>query len=164
MTESSTQETGRDRNFWLSWYSPTPTSEFELHSPWWVSGYDTDDRYILVAAVRATNEEAAFAAVRAAYDNRHGPIEERFIKPLGPDGPFSDRFPRAGWMAWDEQRTCGCPAHSNPTDVMCTCTRWDYAKDPTSPDEHVWEPGEGKCPDTPPRRTLPSVSEGVTDG
>lgn len=42
-----------------------------------------------------------------------------------------------------------------PGPVLCTCTRWDYAKDPNSPDEHVWEPGEGKCPDTPPPYVFP---------
>ena len=111
---SATPQAEKEQDFWLSWYSPTSMAEFELHSPWWLSGYDSDDRYIVVAAVRATDEDAAFAQVRAAYDNDHGPIEERFIEPLTRESPFGGRFPQAGWMAWDAQRTCGCPEHSIP--------------------------------------------------
>ena len=113
MAERTSRSTEKVQNFWLSWYSPTSMAEFELHSPWWVSGYDSEDRYVVVAAVRAADEEAAFAQVRAAYDNRHGPIEERFIEPLVQETPFSGRFPQAGWMAWDKKRTCGCGAHVN---------------------------------------------------
>lgn len=97
-------------DYWLSWYSPTSMAEFELHSPWWVSGYDMADRNVIVAAVRAVDEEAAFAQVRAAYDDGEGAIEERFIDLLT-GSPFSGRFPRSAWMAWDDERTCGCPEH-----------------------------------------------------
>ena len=108
-----TQPAESAQDFWLSWYSPTSMAEFELHSPWWVSGYDSDGRNIVVAAVRAADDEAAFAQVRAAYDNGSGPIEERFIETLTRDTPFTDRFRQAKWMAWDADRTCGCPEHSS---------------------------------------------------
>lgn len=110
----TSQKNEKAQNFWLSWYSPTSMAEFELHSPWWVSGYDSDDRNIVVAAVRAADEAAAFAQVRAAYDNGHGPIEERFIEPLAGEAPFSGRFPQAKWMTWDDERTCACPEHVTP--------------------------------------------------
>ena len=100
------------QDFWVSWYSYTPLSEFELHSPWWRSGY-AEDAEIVVAAVRAADEYAAFAQVRAAYDNDPGPLEERFCEPLS-RSPFSDRFPQSAWMAWDSERTCGCPEHKAP--------------------------------------------------
>jgi len=94
--------------FWLSWYSPEPMSAFELHSPWWVSGY-TDNETIVVAAVRAESEEAAWASVRNAYD--YPPeMRERFIEPLT-GSPFSGRFPQANWMRWDNKGTCGCSEH-----------------------------------------------------
>lgn len=99
-------------DYWVSWYNRTPLSQFELHSPWWVSGY-TDDADVMVAAVRAESEEAAFAQVRAAYDNDPGPIDERFIELL-PGSPFSGRFQQQAWMAWDAERTCGCGQHGAP--------------------------------------------------
>lgn len=42
-------------NFWLSWYGELPMSEFELHSPWWISGYDAEDRPVICAAIQATS-------------------------------------------------------------------------------------------------------------
>ena len=34
------RESGPDAMWWISWYSDTAMSAFELHSPWWVSGCD----------------------------------------------------------------------------------------------------------------------------
>lgn len=124
------QTTELEQDFWLSWYSPANMAEFELHSPWWVSGYDSDDRNIVVAAVRAVDEAAAFAQVRAAYDNGVGPIEERFIETMTHETPFGGRFPQAGWMAWDAERTCGCPEHISPP-AWCPCGVVDARDDGT---------------------------------
>jgi hypothetical protein len=102
--------------WWISWYNPFPRDEFELHSPWWVSGYRmSDDAETMVAAVRAPSEEEAMTVVAMAYDDKPAPtaIEWRFVRELNVS-PFSDRFPQAEWMAWDDQRTCGCPTH-DPT-------------------------------------------------
>ena len=101
--------------WWLSWYSPAPLEAFELHSPWWVSGWTGDgETPILVAAVRADSPESAWSAVCAAYDDPPDAVEQRFCD-LMPEGtnPFSDRFPMASWMAWGEDgSTCACPTHS----------------------------------------------------
>lgn len=97
--------------WWVSWYSASPTSEFELHSPWWVSGYAEPDLTIFVAAVRAADEEAAYALVDAAYDHPPGITSRRFCEPLD-DAPWvlSDRWKQAAWMAWgSDGKTCACP-------------------------------------------------------
>lgn len=91
--------------FWISWWSH-PTVGFELHSPWWVTGYSSqgfgaeEAQRSLCAAVLAENAEAAKAAVVAAHD---APVdlEWRFVEHR-PDSwsPFNDRFPRKSWMRW----------------------------------------------------------------
>lgn len=98
--------------FWLSWYSPAALGQWELHSPWWVSGERMDGTQIIVAAVRAEDEEAAWDAVRLAYDEPPESIEPRFIEPMDEgESPFSGRFPQYGWMAWEPGgRTCRCEA------------------------------------------------------
>lgn len=98
--------------WWLSWYSDIPLAEFELHSPWWVSGYDGAGVETVVAAVRAEDEEAAMEAVRTAYDflPEHPSIRWRFVEPLTRETPFTERFPQGEWMAWDAEGTCRCVA------------------------------------------------------
>lgn len=97
--------------WWVSWYSSSEIDEFELHSPWWVSGYDANDRTIICAAVRAVDEEAAYAAVKLAYDNGPADFTPRFCEPLT-GSPFGGRWPKARWMDWDDEgRTCACPTH-----------------------------------------------------
>jgi len=103
------------RSFWISWYSYAPRDTFELHSPWWCSGYDADGNDILIAAVRAEDEDAAWAQVRAAYDDQPAAVAERFVEDVPDDwSPFSGRWPKADWMAWDGDRTCACPHHRQP--------------------------------------------------
>ena len=97
--------------WWISWYSPdtTPLSEFELHSPWWVSGY-SDDATILIAAVLAADEASAWDVIANAYDHPTS-IHRRFCDPLDVP-PFTSRWLKAGWMAWDPENgvscACGC--------------------------------------------------------
>lgn len=108
--------------WWVGWYSDVPLNEFELHSPWWISGYDADNNETMVAAVRAESEEAARAQVLAAYDNPPEGMRWRFCEEIPSDRqPFSekwsDRWPRNHnvWMAWDEQGTCMCvEKHGGP--------------------------------------------------
>lgn len=104
--------------WWLSWYSTTPSSEFELHSPWWVSGY-TETATIYVAAVRAVDEAAAWDMIRLSYDNPPAAIGQRFIEPLD-RSPFSSRFQQATWMDWDDEgHTCRCEAmHADRTGTV----------------------------------------------
>jgi len=98
--------------WWVSWYNPVSLAEFELHSPWWVSGYRcSDDFETMCAAVRAVDETHAKAQVEAAYDNPPSNIEWRFVEPLDDRSPFSGRFPQSKWMAWESDgRTCDCDA------------------------------------------------------
>lgn len=96
-------------DYWVSYYVPTDRlKDFELHSPWWVSGYTMEDRErsTVVAAIRAENETEAAAKFKAAFDS-HPEFEERFIEPLL-HTPFSDRFPKADWMEWSESAICAC--------------------------------------------------------
>lgn len=83
-------------------------------------------------------------------DVRGGKWADRDLFPL--DADVTVYWPDVR-PCYDAPRTRPIP----PDPVLCPCTRWDYAKDPNSPGEHPWEPGEGKCPDTPP----PGKGEGV---
>lgn len=104
--------------WWVSWYHIDSLGEFELHSPWWVSGCrlvgdldgDLREDPTMVAAVRAADAESAREFVIQSYDNPPVDLEWRFVDDL-PDGPaFTDRFPKGDWMAWDSDgRTCNCP-------------------------------------------------------
>ena len=87
--------------YWLSWYDKNKYSEFELHSPWWISGSD-DGAQIICAAVKAENEEAAMELIYAAYDKRPKNIYFRFIlQQLDNWIPFCGRFPKERWMKWN---------------------------------------------------------------
>lgn len=91
--------------YWLSWYHSALHGEFELHTPWWISGSRIQPwSDTIVAAVQAESEEAAWEVVRNSYDNPPETLEKRFIDVL-PDGkePWTGpegRFPRADWMVW----------------------------------------------------------------
>lgn len=100
------------RAFWISYYVPTDRlKDFELHSPWWISGYTSEEREraTIVAAVWDETEAAAAKRFRDAFDERPE-FEERFIDPVQGDdwSPFSDRFPKSDWMAWAPPVTCAC--------------------------------------------------------
>ena len=88
-------------NYWVSWYHEEGMGEFELHSPWWVSGYRTIDKAATIcAAVKAADAPSARVIVRSAYDKVAFP-EFRFVTHKADDWhPFSDRFPKADWMKW----------------------------------------------------------------
>lgn len=61
------------RRFWLSW--PQPTRNYRpLADPldprilgWWCSGYDSQDRAVLLSLVKGTNLGEAKGAVRAMW-------------------------------------------------------------------------------------------------
>ena len=86
---------------WLSWWH---AGAFELHSPWWESGWrilaDGDsDQASICAAVMAENEDDAKRRVVEAHDDKSVDIEWRFVKERAESWePFCERFPRAGWM------------------------------------------------------------------
>lgn len=85
--------------YWVSFVMHERIS-FELHTPWWRSGYTPDGEPIICAAVLAYDEDDAKRAVVAAHDS-HVILDWRFVeeRPLG-WSPFCDRFRRADWMKW----------------------------------------------------------------
>lgn len=86
--------------FWLSWWHTDKDGTFELHSPWWRSGWRGDDASVC-AAVRAESEEAAKEIILASFDVRPVDLEWRFCEERPEDwSPFSDRFTRRDWMQW----------------------------------------------------------------
>jgi len=93
------------KNFWISWYSDIPLDQFEMHRPWWISGYDADDRPIVCAAVPAPDEQAARLFVRRSYDNPPDDLDWRFVEERPDDwSPFNSRFEEAKWMIWEPTR------------------------------------------------------------
>lgn len=93
-----------DKNWWLSWWwDPDTQGSFELHTPWWRSGSDPDDRISIVAAVVAPSEDAARELILAPYDTRPESLDWRFCEERS-DGwsPFGSRFRRADWMRWSD--------------------------------------------------------------
>lgn len=90
------------RPFWLSWYQRKDYPEFELHTPWWISGRRLhDDAHTICAAVMAADEAGAREVVLASFDRRPADVEFRFVTPREPGwSPYCDRFPAADWMRW----------------------------------------------------------------
>lgn len=90
------------RPYWVSFHSRSGT--FELHSPWWISGYGSEDDAefdIICAALMATDDEDVRRQISACHDEPDFQAWFRFIEPRAPDwSPFSDRFRKADWMQW----------------------------------------------------------------
>lgn len=95
--------------YWISWTSVMEDEGgFELHSPWWVSGWsiteDDKEESIFVGAIRADSEEDAWAKIAAAYDTPpEKGVNQRFIEELKAPYPWeheSPRFPLGDWMDW----------------------------------------------------------------
>ena len=87
--------------FWISWYDQH-YGDWELASPWWVSGERCgDDAKTICAAVKAASADDAMQVVLDAHDEHKENLEWRFVteKPKG-WLPFGDRFRRADWMEW----------------------------------------------------------------
>lgn len=91
---------GASCRWWVSWYGRNGV--FELHSPWWVSGFN-DEHDIFCAAVLAENTKAAKQVILDAHDKGHEPARWRFVNPMAQNwSPFCGRFPRADWMQWPD--------------------------------------------------------------
>jgi len=93
------------RPYWVSWYATKQTGSWELHAPWWRTGWrqsdDGPDDCTICAAVMAADEDGAKAIIRHAHDNPNVELEWRFVEERDREWqPFSDRFPRAAWMRW----------------------------------------------------------------
>ena len=92
------------RPFWVSWYQDLSIG-FELHTPWWVSGWrmvsEDVNQGTICAAIMATSEDDAQRRVVAAHDREPHHLEFRFVNEQEPGWtPFCDRFERADWMRW----------------------------------------------------------------
>ncbi len=90
------------RPFWVSWWQTPDLPEFELHSPWWISGSRPGDGAASIcAAVMAAYEDAARETVYRAFDERPDRLDFRFVtaQPAG-WSPYCDRFQAADWMRW----------------------------------------------------------------
>lgn len=94
------------KRFWVSWYATPRNGPFTLHTPWWLSGERcSDGAKTVCAAILAKDEAAAKEAIFAAHDVRPKQIELRFCNERPSDwDPFCDRFPRAKWMKWPDQK------------------------------------------------------------
>lgn len=92
------------KKYWMSWISDLD-QPFELHWPWWQSGSDCNDRWIICAAIMAESEEAAWQILIDSHDEPDLATPERRFCNHKPDNwrPFCDRFPRADWMQWPEE-------------------------------------------------------------
>lgn len=95
----------QNKPYWISWYSPKSLGGWELHSPWWVSGYTyfgEEEVPAICAAVMAIDEKEAKDKIYRSYDELpKEAIEWRFVNERSEDwSPFSERFPQAAWMKW----------------------------------------------------------------
>lgn len=91
--------------YWLSWYhSYEDNGDFELHSPWWISGSaGAGDLETICAAVKADSEEEAKRIIQNCYDTPQifDVSDWRFCDEENDDwSPFTSRFPKAPWMIW----------------------------------------------------------------
>lgn len=104
MSNAIIKEAPAAKAFWLSWYNVQSIETFELHRPWWISGYrDSDDAETVCAAIIAPDEKRAKALILAAYDKPPKSVEWRFCEERPNDWtPFNDRFQRADWMRWPD--------------------------------------------------------------
>jgi hypothetical protein len=100
--------------WWVSWYLPDDLYDtFEMHAPWWVTGQtfaDAEERvaYTVCAALRGASEQVVKEQVLSCYDQRPEAIEWRFVNERPSSwSPFSERFPRADWMQWNDTKGSG---------------------------------------------------------
>lgn len=103
-TEPALQDDDQHR-WWVSWWHLCGLGEFELTSPWWISGFrdsgDGSDADSICAAVLAATPDAAREVVLSSYDVRPAALGWRFVEQMPADwSPFCDRFPQADWMGW----------------------------------------------------------------
>ena len=89
------------RRYWVSWWAKVEHGPFEIHSPWWFTGFNEDEDHSVCAAIQAKDEDDAMEKVFASYDIRPEHLDFRFVEERPADWtPFSDRFPRRDWMQW----------------------------------------------------------------
>ena len=103
------------KRWWVRWYNCyAEMGPFTLYTPWWESGFTMDEpeRQIMVAAVKAPDEERVKEIIYGCYDKRPDDIEFSFINERTPDwDPYCDRFEADDWMeacwARDEYQQVG---------------------------------------------------------
>lgn len=97
------------KKYWVSFNCSVNLMEnFEMHSPWWISGSQINSNYEITShsiccAIQQPNKREVYRYVRSCFDKGYEPkrIKYRFIdeKPNS-WSPFCDRFPKAKWMKW----------------------------------------------------------------
>jgi hypothetical protein len=102
--EKKDSEGFRMNNYWVSWYHKKNHSPFEIHSPWWISGEDENGSLTICAAIKAHDQHHARSIILSSYDDLPDNLQFRFFEER-PYGwiPFTDRFPKAEWMKWEER-------------------------------------------------------------
>lgn len=92
--------------WWVSWWHHDEShGGFEIHSPWWVSGQDMEDRVSICAAIRARDEDHVREIIASCYDapEKVENLDYRFIEEREASwSPFNSRFCKADWMKWEE--------------------------------------------------------------
>jgi len=90
------------KKYWVSWVHKEGDGAFELHSPWWISGYDSNDNPMICAAIKT--DMIPEHHIRLSYDNPPEDIAFRFAEERPEKwSPFCDRFAKADWMKWDDE-------------------------------------------------------------
>ena len=88
-------------NYWVSWCTYEKDGCFQLSSPWWVTGYTSDDAETVCAAIKAVDESEAKEIIYGSYSVRPSELIFRFIESRDADwSPFGMRFRRQDWMEW----------------------------------------------------------------
>lgn len=92
------------KRYWLSWWTEPDPGQFELHTPWWISGARAGNAHSVCAAITATSEDAAREKITDSYDVPPASgLEWRFVDERPADwSPYCDRFERADWMQWPD--------------------------------------------------------------
>lgn len=92
------------RKYWASWLHNASLGEFELHSPWWISGVvdDEADSETICAAIIAKNEDDVKLQVNNSYDKKPENLVWRFCEERPDDWKPGDRFPFKKWMVWPD--------------------------------------------------------------
>lgn len=144
------------KNYWISWETKPCFGAFSLHFPWWISGYGIDSDPTICAAIQTDMNPDDF--IRLSYDRPPRDIQFRFIEERPDDwSPFSERFPKAGWMQWGDYRNyasligkkicCWCNEIEPKSDHDKTCAKtfkpkkYNYGWISTTeelPDESKW--------------------------
>lgn len=91
---------------WVSfWINDNNCDKFEIHFPWWITGYDMNDRTSICVAIYAHDVEHAKRLVEESFDDGFSLDEWRFADERSSPNFIqqSGRFTiNRDWMVWPE--------------------------------------------------------------